>query len=519
MVIPATDSPHVDSPQKWTFRQNWVVDTSTGPVAGHAENGVAAFRGIPYAEPPLGDLRFRRARPVQPWSEPLLATQSGCPCVQLRNTREGVIGSEDCLWLDVIVPRDSSSRSAVDDSARRPVVVFFHGGSNAFGSAANSLYSAQYLATALDAVVIAVNYRLGIAGGIALSYGVPPSGVPADRFDTNTQLSDAITALKWIHDNAEAFGGDSHRIITMGQSSGGGLVSALTAVPQLENVIAGVIMLSPSLAMVHHPDLAALWANRFFDRCQDPLWVDSRTIGALNGVLLQENVENAEFGGPFAPVVDGDLLPRHPLDITPDATGVAGKVPLLIGTVSHEYYFMRFKKVTIAEQRRRAWRCVESIGPDATTVFREMYRNRRSRTDWADLLGDCLFWAPSIALANRWSPSSAWMYRIDAATPFFKALGLGATHTWDLPLLFGRYDAGMASKAFTFGGLSRIKGTTAAMQSRWRQFVHAGTPGFAPYSGDRSTLIFEDNDEAIVNDPRHDMREAWANVDFAHFGS
>ena len=236
------------------------MNTTTGPVVGHAETGVAAFRGIPYAEPPTGELRFRRARPKEPWSTPLLATQSGSPCIQIRNADQGVIGSENCLWLDVVVPRDPSSRSAVDASARRPVVVFFHGGSNAFGSAANRLYSAQYLAMALDAVVVAVNYRLGVAGGMSLSYGTSQSDVPADRFDTNTQLSDGITALTWVRDNAEAFGGDPHRIIAMGQSSGGALVSSLTAVPQLENVIAGVIMLSPPLAMVHHPDLAALWA-------------------------------------------------------------------------------------------------------------------------------------------------------------------------------------------------------------------------------------------------------------------
>jgi len=516
--IPVNDSSHLTSTPKRSFRDNWTVNTTTGPVVGHAETGVAAFRGIPYAEPPTGELRFRRARPKEPWSTPLLATQSGSPCIQIRNADQGVIGSENCLWLDVVVPRDPSSRSAVDASARRPVVVFFHGGSNAFGSAANRLYSAQYLAMALDAVVVAVNYRLGVAGGMSLSYGTSQSDVPADRFDTNTQLSDGITALTWVRDNAEAFGGDPHRIIAMGQSSGGALVSSLTAVPQLENVIAGVIMLSPPLAMVHHPDLAALWANRLFDKCQNPVAVDSHTIWKLSGGILQENVENLEFGGPFAPVIDGDLLPRHPLEITPDAPGVGGKVPLPIGTVSHEYYFMRLRKVSTTTQRRHAQTFAESIGPNAAEVFRDMYRNGRSRTECAELFGDALFWGPSIALAEQWSPSNVWMYRIDASTPFFKALGLGATHTWDLPLLFGRYDAGMASKAFTFGGLDRIKETTAAMQRRWRDFIHDGNPGFTPYADDRSTHIFGDDGETTVNDPRHDMREAWSSVDFANFG-
>ncbi|WP_296107112.1 carboxylesterase family protein [uncultured Corynebacterium sp.] len=519
MSISVENSSKLVSQNNWAFRRSWIVTTTTGPVAGHAETGVAAFRGIPYAKPPIGELRFRRARPIEPWSTPLLATESGSPCTQLRNADQGVIGSENCLWLDVVVPRDPASHSAVDTSARRPVVVFFHGGSNAFGSAANRLYSSQYLATALDAVVVAVNYRLGVSGGLSLSYGTQPSSFPADRFDTNTQLSDAVAALTWVHDNAEVFGGDPHRIVTMGQSSGGGLVASLTALPQLEQIIAGVIMLSPPLSMVHHPDLAALWANRLFDRCEDPVSVDSQKIGALSGALLQENVDNLEYGGPFAPVIDGDLLPRHPLEITPGAPGVAGKVPLLIGTVSHEYYFMRLRKVTTATQRRHAQRFAESIGPDAADVFRHMYHNGRSRTECAQLFGDSLFWAPSIALAEQWSPSSVWMYRLDASTPFFKALGLGgATHTWDLPLLFGCYDAGMASKAFTFGGLNRLKETTAAMQRRWRHFVHDGTPGFAPYADDRSTHIFGDDGETTANDPRRDMREAWASVGFANIG-
>lgn len=109
---------------QWAFRRDWIVDTTTGPVVGHAETGVTAFRGIPYAEPPIGSLRFRRARPKTPWKEPFIAFKSGDKCVQVKDPKEGVIGSEDCLWLDVVVPREDPRHSIRDEVGARPVLVF-----------------------------------------------------------------------------------------------------------------------------------------------------------------------------------------------------------------------------------------------------------------------------------------------------------------------------------------------------------------------------------------------------------
>lgn len=533
---PANDS-------KWAFRRHWTVDTTTGPVVGHAENGVTAFRGIPYAEPPVGNLRFRRARPITPWKEPFIAFHSGDECVQVKNPKQGVIGSENCLWLDVIVPTAGHPSATCSEAHSRPVVAFFHGGSNCFGSAANPQYSAQYLACSLDAVVVVVNYRIGLLGAMSLGYGDVPGGSSPDRFDTNIQLSDAILALHWIHDNATAFGGNPEKLTMMGQSSGGGIVTALTAVPGLDKIVSKVIAMSAAPAtMVHHPSTSGEWANRLFELCKDPVSAGAQEIGRLTHKLNTLGNGFIKYFGPFSPVLDGDLLSRHPLDLsvansglissggtqpqseTKDVrnrneegdarTDVGGKIPLLIGTTKNEYYYLQLESVSTSTQRKRTKFFAESLSNEALDVLKESYRNVKSRRDIARFWGDSIFWAPSVRLAERWSPKNVWTYRLDTTTPFQRATAMGAIHTWDLPVLFGRYDVGIGSKALSFGGLQQVKATTENMQNRWRQFIHDGDPGFEPYGASRTTQVFDGDTEKLIEDPHRELREAWSKVNF-----
>lgn len=425
---PANDS-------KWTFRRHWTVDTTTGPVVGHAENGVTAFRGIPYAEPPVGNLRFRRARPITPWKEPFIAFHSGDKCVQVKNPKQGVIGSENCLWLDVIVPTAGHPSATCSEAHSRPVVAFFHGGSNCFGSAANPQYSAQYLACSLDAVVVVVNYRIGLLGAMSLGYGDVPGGSSHDRFDTNIQLSDAILALHWIHDNAAAFGGNPEKLTMMGQSSGGGIVTALTAVPGRDKIVSKAIAMSAAPAtMVHHPSTSGEWANRLFELYKDPVSASAQEIGRLTHKLNTLGNGFIKYFGPFSPVLDGDLLSRHPLDLsvansalvssgrtqpqseTKDVrnrneegdarTDAGGKIPLLIGTTKNEYYYLQLESVSTSTQRKRTKFFAESLSNEALDVLKESYRNVKSRRDIARFWGDSIFWAPSVRLAERWLPKT-----------------------------------------------------------------------------------------------------------------
>ena len=199
----------------------WTVQTTTGRIKGHAETGAAAFRGIPYAQPPIGPHRFRRAEPIDPWEGTFEARADGEYCYQFRNKATGWIGSEDCLWLSVVVPRGTSrgnnttnadsateadtvtgaepatdagnatapinKEHANDATARRPIAVHLHGGSNVHGSAADPQRSGEHFAQATDSIYVGVNYRLGM-------FGQPFFGKDFDaaRIDTNAWLSRII---------------------------------------------------------------------------------------------------------------------------------------------------------------------------------------------------------------------------------------------------------------------------------------------------------------------------------------
>ncbi len=518
----------VESPNRFTtttgrIGSRWVVETTTGPVKGHAANGAVAFRGIPYAEQPVNDLRFRRATAKEPWHGVLVADRSGDYCAQWRNPRTGWIGSEHCLWLNVVVPRQTEAHRAhndriIDPEARRPVVIYLHGGGNVHGSAGEPLLSGEYFANATDCVYVAVNYRVGILGQLALGNA---DSLDADRFDSNTGLSDIMTAIEWVHANAAAFGGDPDRITVMGESSGGAMVTALTAAPRIHGLVAGFIGQSPAAAMVHTPGLAGMLADHALEILHgsddgkrprpegtgtDLLDASPQGLAWLTEQLNAWSWGRAGIAGGFAPVID-DLLPRHPLE-----PGAQFDVPLLLGTNLDEYVLMRwsYPRRKVFEQQARDF--AESLDPQyGPGVLTGLYNSGRGRGDAGRFLGDALFTAPSIRMATQHPSSRAWLYRLDMSTPSLDISGIGATHALDLPILFGRYDSGRGPGALLLGGRDRMRATTAAMQPRWRRFIHEADPGWEPYADSYVTQIF-DGGERSVPDPDPALREAWAPV-------
>ncbi|MDC7104163.1 carboxylesterase family protein [Corynebacterium falsenii] len=572
-----------------SIRDQWIINTTTGPVKGHAETGVAAFRGIPYAAPPVGELRFRRAQPIEPWEEVFHADASGHPCPQYhagsRRSEGTWEGDEDCLWLNVVVPRDTANDAAdaadstvIDTDAKRPVVVYIHGGSNVHGSAASPMLSGEYFATSIDCVYVGVNYRVGILGQMSLGYGTYTS----DDMDTNPGHSDLVTAIRWVHDNAAAFGGDPGRITIMGESSGGSMVSALLATPQLEGIISAGIAQSPAATIVHTPttvgpwvDFAARWYQRMVDEKDVPpakrapvntappeldgpalkkatealLQADAKMLGQLSDELVRYQADNPEStAGPFAPLVDGDLLPRHPLE-----PGAMLDVPLLVGSNRNEYDMMRLEAKPSSMQLRRsqtfaglfaaaadaasdaasdtaadkasddsstdaaaqASAATADLGPRGLQILREHYKDGRSRSMVGRFFGDAIFTAPAWRMASNHPSGHAWVYRLDTTTPFLRLSGIGSMHALDLPILFQRYDLDKGRVALLLGGRDDFRITTAAMHNRWRRFIHHRDPGFDPYCHGYATQIFDSKipgGERTEYDPQSSLRQAWEKV-------
>lgn len=507
-----------------TVTDRWTVTTTTGRVRGHAANGTVAFRGVPYAEAPLGDLRFRRARAKTPWDGVLQANRPGDYCSQWRNPRQGWIGSEDCLWLNVVVPRDTDA--IIDADANRPVVVYLHGGSNIHGSAGEPLLSGEYFARGTDAIYVAVNYRVGVFGQLGLGLAESlhsAAGLGTDRFETNTGLSDIITAVEWVHDNARAFGGDPDRITVMGESSGGAMVTALSASPRMDGLVAGFIAQSPAAAMVHTPhqasDLADKAVELFRDgegegtthlqrryRGADLLTTDHRDLAWLTEMLNASAWGTAGIAGGFAPVLD-DLLPRHPLE-----PGAMLDRPLLIGTNLDEYVLMRWNMLSRRALQKQSRGFARTIDPQAAPqVLASHYADASRRGEAGRFVGDALFTAPAMRLADQHPSNRAWMYRLDMSTPSLDISGIGATHALDLPILFGRYDSGRGPGALALGGRHRMAATTDVMQARWRNFIHHGDPGWDSYSSGFTTQLFDAGEKTVL-DPEPELREAWSGV-------
>jgi len=207
-------------------------DTTAGPVIGALDaDDTHVWLGIPFAAPPLGDLRWRAPRPVTPWSDALDATAFRDACIQLHGPLDGlpadsprVVGSEDCLYLNIWAPRSRSSA----DAGKLPVMVWIHGGGNTIGTA--NTYPAHRLASDGQVVVVTINYRLGFLGWMSHPALRTADRDPLDGSGNYANL-DMIAALQWVQDNIANFGGDPRNVTIFGESAGGRNVFSLLASP------------------------------------------------------------------------------------------------------------------------------------------------------------------------------------------------------------------------------------------------------------------------------------------------
>ncbi|XP_062979554.1 cholinesterase-like [Elgaria multicarinata webbii] len=317
-----------------------VVITSSGPIKGkqvHAgSSSVTAYLGIPYAEPPMGKLRFQKPLPHQPWSQVLEATSFGnaCPQFIFTNFPEADLCaanrplSEDCLFLNIWVPHPRPSSPTL-------VLAWIHGGSGFLtGTASLDMYNGAFLAAYENVVVVSINYRLGALGFLSL-----PPDVPG-----NMGLMDQQLALKWVQENAAAFGGDPTRVTIFGQNAGAASVGLHLLSPSSQSLFARVVLQSGTPNMV--------WAWRSPEEAKQRSLAFGHLLGctedgdaALLSCLQEKDAK--EFGQhelsmtvervldiPFLPVTDGEFLPDEPQKLL-EAGRIQHK-PVLIGVTSDE---------------------------------------------------------------------------------------------------------------------------------------------------------------------------------------
>ena len=430
------------------------VKTTGGELTGTTVNDVATgrpvrrFAGVPYAAPPVGERRFRAPAPAEPWSGVRPAVSFG-PSAPQRTTgplTDAVPGmratttDEDCLTLNVWTPADAAPG---DDL---PVLVWIHGGAYVIGGSALETYDGTHLSALHGAVVVSVNYRLG-----ALGFLVLPEATAAEiGASPNCGLLDQLAALQWVRDNISAFGGDPSTTTLFGESAGAGCLLHQLGVPAGAGLYRRAILQSPGAELIHRP-LAEQLAEAFMRRAGvDPAEPHALLELSTDAILdaqegAAEDLAHAFGAMPWAPVIDGDVLPADPRDRI-IAGGVRG-VDVIIGTTSGELglytgAMAELPPEAVAGVLRHLLTPVLGHDPGDEACGRLMTSywgdGTRPPVDvYTDVLSDAAMAVPALQLADRLAASGTrtFSYRFDWPAPV-----MGPCHASDLPFTFGTLD-------------------------------------------------------------------------------
>ncbi|MDX8051579.1 carboxylesterase family protein [Lentzea sp. BCCO 10_0798] len=466
------------------------VRVTGGTVRGTAEQGMAVFRGIPFAAPPVGEFRFAAPQPVEAWDGVREALAFGPPPPQAAVFGMDGMGAAGDEWLTVNVWSPGMSGDL-------PVMVWIQGGAYTVGMSGLPEYDGARLASG-GVVVVTFNYRVGIEG-FALIEGAP----------ANRGLLDQVAALEWVRDNIRAFGGDPARVTVFGQSAGGGSVAALLAMPRAAGLFHRAIASSvpgtffaPELAA----DIAAACAAELGLRptVADLSTVEPELLPAAGDEVMAKMRHVARWGRaahkliPFAPVVDGDVLPTTPWEAL--KSGAARDVELIAGHTRHEQ-----RLLSVLEG------LVGSVTPEQASEALDVFAPGLAYPDLAPeelfelVCSDWLFRMPSLHLAEAQVAGGGQAHVYVVAfepTEVFRAC-----HGVDVPLVFGNLDRGQA--AAVLGEITpEVREVSGRMRAAWTGFAVDGDPGWPAYSADRATRIFDVQDEVTAY-PEERSRLIW----------
>lgn len=491
-----------------------VVETSEGKLRGRRLSaGVLRFTGIPFAKPPVGNLRFKPPQPVKSWEGVRDASDFGPVGIQVYDTFTGDYfrnQSEDCLTLNVWTPGL--------DGKRRPVIVFLHGGGFVMGGANHpTMHGTQFVQRG-DVVFVSVQYRLSVLGWLDLE-GL---GGPGYKHSQNAGLLDQIEALRWVQRNVARFGGDPDQVTLMGESAGSISATSLMLMPGARKLFHKVIAESATFAVNRTPQRAARVTQEFLDETgaknmDDLLALNTDEIReAIARLIVRLKLKEQVF---FEPVLDGDLLPSDPWKYI--AQGHTKGIKLLTGTNQFETKFWLLyhrKEMRLHSRRILGGLLVEALGVTPHEVsqmygkLQEVYPLRSKSDIYMDMLTFELFRYPHIALSEiHGQHTDTWMYMFAWKPP--KLHGIGAFHALELPFVFNNLE-----------GWEKILGDNPprhlarSMQDAWIAFARDGDPNheglrrWPKYEKlGRQTMIFAERSK-LLSDPEQSLRRHWAEL-------
>ena len=479
-----------------------IIRVRDGLVRGRRSDAALAFTGIPFAEPPMGALRFCPPRRPRPWSGILDATRpANVPPQDLDPALPQTAPiSEDCLQLNVWAPRAPGPH---------PVFVWIYGGGNSSGSISLPPYQGETFAR--DGIVfVSCNYRVGVLGFLELG---DITGAE-ERGSGNIALRDLILALEWVRDNVAAFGGDATNITLGGQSAGAWNCAALMALPPAQGLFHRCILASGGADMVHTPESAGEFARRFVSRLGGEQRLRSAPIADLLQAQAEAKVDSTN-PLPFRPVVDGNFLSAKPIELL--RRGNARSITTMVG---HTHDESRYLMTPAQADSPEASKLLMHLDPSRLPGIMDAYQraspgSSRGETMLRILSAD-LIGIPALRIAEAQVSSGARTYYYDLryaipSGPF----GPYSAHGIDVPLIFELTDTSFARTVFGYSLADRAMAT--AVHGTWVSFIKTGHPGeklpaWPPYDlVERSTMSVSSH-SSVSKDPTKEERVIWANL-------
>lgn len=491
-----------------------VVRTRAGPVRGTIEDRLHVFRGLRYGQD-TRERRFQAPLAPTPWSDIADATDFAASCPQ----KEGRIGptSEDCLFLNLWTP-------GPHPRAKRPVMVYIHGGAYSTGTVVTPLNDGRHLAAKGDVVVVTVNHRLNALGYLYLARldsRFPESG--------NVGQLDLILALQWVRDNIAAFGGDPNCVMVFGQSGGGAKIATLMGTPLAKGLFDRATTMSGQQVTASGPLNATLRAQAYLRKLgiSDVGRLLEMPIGHLIDALDADDPILASGGLYFGPVLDQRILLRHPF--YPDANPQGLGIPMMLGNM-HDETRAFIPETSKAVQGINWDNLADRLAPELRIDILPEYVVQRYRALFPNYTPLQIFYAATTA-GRSWrgqvieaeerakAGAPAFVYQVNYVSPQNPAHG--TPHTMDIPLAFGTLDAPGSPS----GTGPEAERASAHVMGAFLAFArtgdpnHTGLPHWPRYDlKTRGTMIFNTVPH-VANDPRRAERLLFAEVPYIQPGT
>jgi para-nitrobenzyl esterase len=449
-----------------------VVATTAGKVRGLIEHATHDFRGIPYAQPPVGPLRFAAPVAHEGWDGVRDAVEFGPPPPQPAR----VSPTDEWLTVNVWTPDP--------DASGLPVMVWLYGGRFTTGASDEAECNGARLAAG-GVVVVSLNYRIGAEGFMLIEGAVPNRG-----------LLDQVLALHWVRDNIARFGGDPHNVTVFGESAGAASLTMLMVMPAAAGLFRRGIAESVP-AFLFGADLATDIAGVIAGKLgRQPTVADLGEVApqeladASAGIAYQDRwgyrlgVRRSQFG----PVVDGEVLPDSPFRAL--VAGAGRGIELLIGHNRDEYNIVIYgsggpESIT-PEDAEHALRSLPS-DPDAAQAYRAAYPDADYRRLYQLVCSDFVYRMPTLHIAQAHAAGGGTTYLYEFC---FDASPIAAAHTTEIPLVFGTLDSPVGSGLY--GSSPTAASVSRELGRAWRAFATDGHPGWPAYDPvEQLTRVFD----------------------------